>query len=66
VQQQCLDNNTQLHQHRIYTQTEGDKKFLSREEEPEEYWSSKGERAGSNPLSVRGVVVLGVVVCLCV
>lgn len=28
-----------------------DRKFLSRDEEPEEYWSSKGERAGSNPLS---------------
>lgn len=30
---------------------EGDKKFLSRDEEPEEYWSSKSERAGNNPLS---------------
>lgn len=29
----------------------GDKKALRREEEPEEYWVSKGERKGANPMS---------------
>lgn len=62
-----MNNNSNI-KNTIYTYiAEGDKKFLSREEEPEEYWSSKGERAGSNPLSVKSRgVVLGVVVCLCV
>ena len=27
------------------------KKFITREEEPEEYWMSKGEREGANPLT---------------
>eukprot|EP01025_Chloroclados_australasicus_P061912 TRINITY_DN8131_c2_g1_i1.p3 TRINITY_DN8131_c2_g1~~TRINITY_DN8131_c2_g1_i1.p3 ORF type:complete len:110 (-),score=15.17 TRINITY_DN8131_c2_g1_i1:329-658(-) len=27
-----------------------EKKFITREEEPEEYWISKGEREGANPL----------------
>lgn len=27
-----------------------EKKFLTREQEPEEYWVSKGERQGENPL----------------
>ncbi|KAI8475845.1 MAG: hypothetical protein J3K34DRAFT_517018 [Monoraphidium minutum] len=39
-----------------------DKKFLSRDEEPEEYWSSKGEREGksvmSDPLAVIGVLAI--------
>ncbi|GIL97360.1 hypothetical protein Vretimale_3019 [Volvox reticuliferus] len=26
------------------------KKFITREEEPEQYWSSKGEQDGANPL----------------
>jgi len=26
------------------------RRFLTREEEPEQYWKSKGEEAGSNPL----------------
>ncbi|WIA29289.1 hypothetical protein OEZ86_011794 [Tetradesmus obliquus] len=30
---------------------EEDKKVLRREEEPEEYWVSKSERKGANPLS---------------
>jgi hypothetical protein len=37
----------------------GDKKFIKREEEPDEYWSSKGEKAGSNPMKA------GVCGCLC-
>ncbi|GFR52267.1 hypothetical protein Agub_g14802 [Astrephomene gubernaculifera] len=31
-------------------QNSNQKKFITRDEEPEEYWSSKGERAGANPL----------------
>ncbi|KAG2498345.1 hypothetical protein HYH03_003604 [Edaphochlamys debaryana] len=27
-----------------------DKKFISRDEEPDQYWSSKGEAAGENPM----------------
>lgn len=30
--------------------TSKNKKFLSREEEPEEYWVSKGEKDGANPM----------------
>ncbi|GBF91047.1 hypothetical protein Rsub_03903 [Raphidocelis subcapitata] len=37
-----------------------DKKFLSRDEEPEEYWSSKGERSGNNPLS-DPLAIIGIV-----
>eukprot|EP00887_Chlorella_sp_A99_P007476 scaffold2.g7476.t1 len=29
---------------------ESNRKTLKREEEPDEYWTSKGERAGSNPM----------------
>ncbi|GLT27456.1 hypothetical protein SLA2020_024530 [Shorea laevis] len=28
----------------------GKKKFITREEEPEQYWQSAGERAGENPM----------------
>jgi hypothetical protein len=39
----------------------GDKKFIKREEEPDEYWSSKGEKAGANPLkaSVVNAAIIG-------
>lgn len=41
---------------------EGDKKKLTREDEPEQYWSPASERAGANPmkdpLAVIGVVAI--------
>ncbi|KAG2454891.1 hypothetical protein HYH02_000722 [Chlamydomonas schloesseri] len=42
--------------------TSGQKKFISREEEPEQYWSSKGEAEGANPmkdpLAIIGVLAI--------
>ncbi|KIZ03100.1 hypothetical protein MNEG_4862 [Monoraphidium neglectum] len=39
-----------------------DKKFISREEEPEEYWSSKNEKEGlavfTDPLAIIGVIAI--------
>lgn len=34
----------------LLTGTTSGKKFISREQEPEQYWSSKGEAEGGNPM----------------
>ncbi|GMY09666.1 5'-AMP-activated protein kinase beta-2 subunit protein, putative isoform 1 [Fagus crenata] len=50
---------TRVHHFKIYAnlgggegeiKKEGKKKFITREEEPEQYWQTAGEREGENPM----------------
>ncbi|GMI69151.1 hypothetical protein HRI_000584400 [Hibiscus trionum] len=52
-------HNTRLHQFKIHANSgegegelkpKGKKKFITKEEEPAQYWQSAGEREGENPM----------------
>ncbi|KAE8703938.1 5'-AMP-activated protein kinase beta-2 subunit protein, putative isoform 1 [Hibiscus syriacus] len=50
-------SNTRLHRFKIHAnlgegelEPKGKKKFITRDEEPEQYWQTAGEREGENPM----------------
>ncbi|GMN27631.1 hypothetical protein TIFTF001_001740 [Ficus carica] len=46
----CIKIHAQLGGGDGEVKKEGKKKFITREEEPEQYWQTAGERAGENPM----------------